>query len=143
MKFWYLEVMKDRTSGLRLDYLAAVALFTLLFITLGCTQLEKNHEFKSGQFVVSTTVKGTGVTIYDSLYVDRYTNDSIYIFGLELFGRLEDGQVRVPKQIKVVRTPLITSVPGSFVYLAPIVCTGMLNFYPMINEILWFFNSND
>lgn len=94
--------MKDRTSGLSPRYSAAVALFTLLFITLGCTQLEKNHEFKSGQFVVSTTVKGTGVTLYDSLYVDRYTNDSIYIFGLELFGQLEDGQVRVPKQIKVV-----------------------------------------
>ena len=102
LKFWYLEVMKDRTSGLRPGYSAAVVFFTFLVLTLGCAQHEKNHEFNSGQFVVSTTVQGTGVTVYDSLYVDRYTNDSIYIFDLELFGILEDGQVRMPKQRKMV-----------------------------------------
>lgn len=102
LKFWYLEVVKDRTSGLRPGYSAAVVFFTFLVLTLGCTQHEKNYEFNSGQFVVSTTVQGTGVTVYDSLYVDRFTNDSIYIFDLELFGILEDGQVRMPKQRKMV-----------------------------------------
>lgn len=72
----------------------------IIFSMFSCAQSAKYNEFDSGLFVVSTTAKSTGITIYDSLYVDRYSNDSVYIFDLELFGHLRDGKVDLPKQIK-------------------------------------------
>lgn len=51
---------------------------------------------------MSTTSKGTNVLVTDSLFVDRYSNDSIYFFDLELFGHLDNGKVDIPNQSKDV-----------------------------------------
>lgn len=85
----------------------------LLFVS--CSQHAKNDEFDSGFFLVSTTTKSTGVLVTDSLFVDRYSNDSIYFFDLELFGHLGNGKVAVPNQTK--------DVPYSEGYQ----CSGVVN----------------
>jgi hypothetical protein len=80
----------------------AAGISIIMLSMFGCTQPIRHNKFDSGLFVVSTTAKSTGVTVCDSLYVDRYSNDSIYFFDLELFGHLYDGKVDISKQIKPV-----------------------------------------
>jgi hypothetical protein len=76
--------------------------WTAVSFILSCSQPDKHNEFDSGFFLVSTTSKGTDVFVTDSLFVDRYSNDSIYFFDLELFGHLGNGKVDIPNQTKNV-----------------------------------------
>ncbi len=80
-----------------------------------CSQPDKHNDFDSGFFLVSTTAKSTGLTVSDSLHVDRYSNDSIYFFDFELFGHLDNGKVDIPNQTK--------DVPYSEGYQ----CSGLVN----------------
>jgi len=79
---------------------SAFCIFMLLFGS--CSQPDNYNDFDSGFFLVSTTAKSTGLTVSDSLHVDRYSNDSIYFFDLELFGHLDNGKVDIPNQTKDV-----------------------------------------
>ena len=76
--------------------------WTAVCFILSCSQPDKHNEFESGFFLVSTTSKGTDELVTDSLFVDRYSNDSIYFFDLELFGHLDNGKVDIPNQTKNV-----------------------------------------
>jgi hypothetical protein len=76
--------------------------WTAVCFILSCSQPDKHNELDSGFFLVSTTLKGTDELVTDSLFVDRYSNDSIYFFDLELFGHLGNGKVAVPNQTKDV-----------------------------------------
>jgi hypothetical protein len=86
---------------------------------VSCSQPAKHDEFDSGFFLVATTTKSTGVLVTDSLFVDRYSNDSIYFFDLELFGHLSNGEVIVPEQTK--------EVPYSEGYQ----CSGVVNVHSL------------
>lgn len=77
-----------------------ICIVVLFFVS--CGQPAKNDEFDSGFFLMSTTTKSTGVLVADSLFVDSYSNDSIYFFDLELFGHLCNGKVDIPNQKKEV-----------------------------------------
>ena len=88
-----------------------------MFSFIGCTETTERSKFESGFFLLSTTTKSTGVSVTDSLYVDRYSNDSIYFFHLDLFGQLGKSKVDIPKQTK--------DVPYSGEYL----CSGVVNLY--------------
>lgn len=92
-----------------------LATWLVVFSLIGCTQTIERSKFDSGFFLVSTTTKSTGVSVTDSLYVDRYSNDSIYFFDLELFGHLGNSKVDIPNQTK--------DVPYSEVYQ----CSGVFN----------------
>ena len=89
--------------------------WTAVCFFVSCSQPDKHDEFDSGFFLVSTTSKGTNVLVTDSLFVDRYNNDSIYFFDLELFGHLGNSKVDIPNQTK--------DVPYSEGYR----CSGVVN----------------
>jgi len=96
-------------------YISFTLTWIVVLLFVSCSQHAKNDEFDSGFFLVSTTSKSTGVSETDSLYVNRYSNDSIYFFDLELFGHLGNGKVAVPNQTK--------DVPYSEEYH----CSGVVN----------------
>ena len=94
--------MKNENAGLKPPLLVAAIYFALVTFSFGCSLPDKNNEFDSGFFLMTTTAKSTGVFVTDSLYVDRYSNDSIYFFDLELFGHLGNSKVDIPNQKKNV-----------------------------------------
>ena len=84
------------------SHISYTAIWMAMLLFGSCSQPDKHNEFDSGFFLVSTTSKGTDVFVTDSLFVDRYSNDSIYFFDLELFGHLGNGKVDIPNQTKDV-----------------------------------------
>ena len=84
------------------SHIRYTAIWMAMLLFGSCSQPAMNDEFDSGFFLVSTTTKGSDLLVTDSLFVDRYSNDSIYFFDLELFGHLGNGKVDIPNQTKDV-----------------------------------------